>query len=329
MKRLPHVDALAGLAILLIVFGHAIQPNVPDRDALLVFRVIYSFSMPLLVFLAGYVAQGRISLINKAIGLLVPFVAWYWISYLLSGTYQVLSPQAFLWRVMMRQDWGLWLFWVLFVSFCLLRLALSLPRHKDLALAALVLVLQMVVARWRLVGEFAAFPLIQWYFLFFVGGYLAAKHRTRLSRYSLPIQIVSLLSFPFLVSFWYKDLDPSFVSVLNLPGLVFVYRYVVPLVGIGGAFLVARLVMRTPIGALLGALGANAMPIFVIHQLLIYLLLGTLGAAEDRVVPYFGIALVLSIAGALILGRSWMFSLVLFGRLRGNVEPLDLAPEVN
>ena len=64
-KRFEHIDALKGFAIILMVMGHVLSSFYPDpylvyesepRSAMLLFRIIYSFHMPLLIFLSGYVA---------------------------------------------------------------------------------------------------------------------------------------------------------------------------------------------------------------------------------------------------------------------------------
>jgi len=49
------LDCLKGLAIILVVAGHTAQTSTPDFDNLFVFRAIYSFHMPMFMFLAGMV----------------------------------------------------------------------------------------------------------------------------------------------------------------------------------------------------------------------------------------------------------------------------------
>ena len=57
--RLPYVDILKGIAIVLVVVGHVFGFFVPYHDGMgsVVHRVIYSFHMPLFMALAGYVAR--------------------------------------------------------------------------------------------------------------------------------------------------------------------------------------------------------------------------------------------------------------------------------
>lgn len=56
INRNSTIDGLRGIAIMLVVIGHVIQyvfsPNTFDDN--LLFRVIYSFHMPLFMFISGY-----------------------------------------------------------------------------------------------------------------------------------------------------------------------------------------------------------------------------------------------------------------------------------
>jgi fucose 4-O-acetylase-like acetyltransferase len=50
-----HIDALKGVAIILVVLGHSIQINDPNYDNNLLFMLVYSFHMPMLMFLSGFI----------------------------------------------------------------------------------------------------------------------------------------------------------------------------------------------------------------------------------------------------------------------------------
>ena len=84
--RISYIDQLKGIAILLVVLGHVIGYNNCEDSFL--WRFIYSFHMPLFMFISGYVAQMtfRIErfgwnetisfLIKKLRTLLLPMVTW-------------------------------------------------------------------------------------------------------------------------------------------------------------------------------------------------------------------------------------------------------------
>src|SRR6478735_3308217 len=83
------LDALKGFAILLVVLGHSTQTYAANGnfDNNFLFRIIYSFHMPLFMFLSGAVAAYSLRPMNwdfikrKFYMLVIPFVAWYLVGY--------------------------------------------------------------------------------------------------------------------------------------------------------------------------------------------------------------------------------------------------------
>lgn len=53
-NRISYIDQLKGIAIFLVVLGHVIEHNA-GRDNFL-WTLIYSFHMPLFMFVSGYLA---------------------------------------------------------------------------------------------------------------------------------------------------------------------------------------------------------------------------------------------------------------------------------
>jgi peptidoglycan/LPS O-acetylase OafA/YrhL len=102
-KRLDYIDALKGFAILLVVMGHVLAGYYPSyKDALdansqgmILWRVIYSFHMPLFMFCSGFVfyktkeyfsTKNTTSLIGKRFkGLMIPYFAMGLLYLLLTG----------------------------------------------------------------------------------------------------------------------------------------------------------------------------------------------------------------------------------------------------
>lgn len=119
MERLDFIDYAKGIAILLVVIGHLLQYNFVGTPAKELFDVIYSFHMPLFMFLSGYVASLTIDkqltdkglfVKKKAFSLLVPFVFMGGVNLLL---YKHLSIK-FVVDLFRNPDNGLWFLIVLF-----------------------------------------------------------------------------------------------------------------------------------------------------------------------------------------------------------------------
>lgn len=59
-SRSLYVDALEGVAIVLVVLGHAIMRTFTEFWTNPVWRLIYAFHMPLFALLCGYVIELRV-----------------------------------------------------------------------------------------------------------------------------------------------------------------------------------------------------------------------------------------------------------------------------
>lgn len=136
-SRNHFLDMAKGVAIILVVIGHTIQYRNPDFDNQLWFRVIYSFHMPLFIFLSGAVASlwfnpeafaQKPLLINlKALSirtykaftrLVIPFVCWGLIAAFIQKTEQPFI--SILVNLFRRPDTGLWFLICIFYCIFLL-----------------------------------------------------------------------------------------------------------------------------------------------------------------------------------------------------------------
>ena len=168
-NRVVIIDAFKGIAILLVVFGHAIQSNTSSFDENVFFRVIYSFHMPLFMFLAGLVASYSFEmptypfLKKKFMALAVPFMSWYALAYFANGVYQNITLKSYIGRVLLSPDWGLWFLWVLFLNFCFLVFAVKMEK----GLGVWAFLAATIFVEWLKTSKLNAKDLI---FIFSVGG---------------------------------------------------------------------------------------------------------------------------------------------------------------
>lgn len=145
------LDIAKGLAIILVVVGHVIQGSSEKFDDLLWFRVIYSFHMPLFVFLSGSVAaivfsperiqggmfvlikQAKTRIAKASVRLMLPFISWCVINQLIyHHSDSVLSAVLLAFR---RPDTALW--FLLAIFYCI-----ALASLFDIAFAGLYQVLK-------------------------------------------------------------------------------------------------------------------------------------------------------------------------------------------
>lgn len=239
-KRNDLIDSIKGLAILLVVLGHSIQLNLYDFDNNLLFKYIYSFHMPLFMFISGYLAwstfDGSIGKLKKRfISLIIPFVTWATISCLF---YQY--GISFFLKLIKSPDLGLWFLLVLFEAYLLLFIA------KRLKFENVILVTLLGGLYYSGRHNFLGLNLLSWFFLFFCAGYFLAKYKNNVLPYASIFGYLSLVLFPILAYFWSRNGNPIFVSIFNwdhfpyLKLLIHTYRSVVAFLGIAFVITILR-----------------------------------------------------------------------------------------
>lgn len=157
-----------GFAIILVVLGHTIQNSNVNFDDAIGFRFIYSFHMPLFVFLAGAAASFWVSIITSprntveftysfvkricrsSIQLLLPFATWTVVAFIAHPNTETFPE--YLKKVFLQPDYSLWflpcIFWCI-VYICIFYAALFAAKKT------------LYVARLQKLSEYLSTPFIQ------------------------------------------------------------------------------------------------------------------------------------------------------------------------
>ena len=293
------LDIAKGLAIILVVVGHVVQGSSPNFDDLLWFKVIYSFHMPLFVFLSGAVAaivfrservkegvstalhQAKTRIAKAVIRLLLPFIAWCLINQLIyHHSESVMSALVLAFR---RPDTALWFLLAIFYCIVLAELfniifsvIYRLSRRGGLEkLAAWIadggIQIAMMILIWWAIREHtprgAGLSLIRPYFIYYVLGIGFYKYvYFRLSTWKyFPAWFI----FIGLIPFWSRTTINNIDGAIVLP-IELTYFYA-GLVALSGSFLilsVAKWISKTHIKVLKGFLvlcGQLSLGIYAIH----------------------------------------------------------------
>lgn len=329
-KRIEIIDAMKGFAILLVVFGHAIQGNVVNFDNNIFFRIIYAFHMPLFMFLAGAVAKYSLDnsvvefLKKKFYALVIPFAVWYGVAYFANGYFHSVAVKTYLVRVILSPDWGLWFLWVLFLNFCFLVLAVKM--EKGLGIFAFLVTLLLV--EWAPFG-IAGIGLAKTHFLYFILGYLFMRYKDEYMGYLHVIKYSALIIFPLYIFQWHRIGGFSFVRDLhrwlsllgpfNFSGYVALgCTLALAISGIACSYLLIGVLQKVFIYDYLKFLGGYTLDIYVSHQL--FLKYG-FGDGFIKVITTAAIALLISMAlSVFILRRNKVLNMIfLGGRKKVNV----------
>ncbi len=312
------IDALKGFAILLVVLGHSLEiadpglfvPNPSFRHHL--GTLVYTFHMPLFIFLSGYVMTGgKVRVGRSFVRLMVPFFTWMLLKFLFTR-----SDYGRFARYVGDTLWGmanepLWFLWTLF--FCYL----------------LLIAVQYCGKRWRY-GEEVGFlimwlainfipstrlgiPQLQYYFAFFALGYLAAKYKKELSgikpaakAFLLAAAPAALLALFFAMYYrlrWVM-VPLAFRDLWDNPG-VYASRYALGILGIASAFALlaaVKAIKARRLEASFAWLGLATLDLYASHGLLIQL---SFGRGWTKVASAFLVAVIGGLALTYLLLRNW------------------------
>ncbi len=293
------LDIAKGLAIILVVVGHVIQGSAQNFDDLLWFRVIYSFHMPLFVFLSGAVAaiafksdrieegveaalqQAKTRIAKATVRLLLPFIAWCLINQLIYHHSD--SVMAALILAFRRPDTALWFLLAIFycvvlaelfnISFSVIyRLSTKCGLKEAVKWIAdgRVQIALMIFIWWSIrehTPRGAGLSLIRPYFIYYVLGIGFYKYvYLKLSTWKyLPAWII----FIGLIPFWSRTAIDNMDASILLPS-VLIYFYA-GIVALSGSFLIlsiAKWIAQTHIKVLKSFLvlcGQLSLGIYAIH----------------------------------------------------------------
>jgi fucose 4-O-acetylase-like acetyltransferase len=211
------IDALKYFAMGLVILTHVLRLRrefIHLSPELL--RMIVSFNMPLFAFLSGWVLTGREGkhpltfMKNKALGLLVPYLAWIAVEMPLRHV----APSGYLARLgnaLLNPMYGMqmWFLWALFWMFAVFTVG-RLVSRSDWWTAGLALAVGCVAL--FIPGGANGLNRVTWLYPYLVLGYLASKHRVRLRGFDAPATLVAALAFAGLSFFKTRLLPLQFVT---------------------------------------------------------------------------------------------------------------------
>jgi fucose 4-O-acetylase-like acetyltransferase len=320
IARNHQIDNLKGFAIIIVVLGHAIQASFANFDSNLVFNYIYSFHMPLFMFLSGYVLYGKdINLLKRIKTLVIPFVSWgvlqFFINLLYGRSEQFLPYVA---KLIYIPDRGLWFLWALFLNTCYLKLILYFANHEVKYADLIVLMAGYLLLERIPTGAFGI-GLVKWYFLFFSLGYLTPKYWTGVLKNPY-FRWISVILFIILGYFWRRIGSPLgwdqltvFLTTYHvaslIPHLMYIYTHGMPIVGIAASFGIIPDNIGNHLLRIINYLGRQSFEIYVVHQNLLF----GLGESVMKVVFTVIKSITLSLLAAFALKRIKILDRLLYG----------------
>ncbi len=181
--RSQTIDALKGIAILIVMAGHVLSWNHMEDGYL--YDGIKVIQMPLFIMISGYLCGiGRkikdlagygAVLKKRALAYLVPFFFWIVLQH-------PFHPFASIWETLFALDKGLWflmtLFLLNFMAYTAQLVSAGVRRYEKQVFWTVYLVLGALVALETFLGwEFLSPGLTRLYFPFYLIGYVAGQYR--------------------------------------------------------------------------------------------------------------------------------------------------------
>lgn len=190
------IDALRGIATLLVILGHTIAGSCVNYEGSVLFDVIWSLQMPLFFIISGYVTRysrhtvgregfGRYSL-WKARTLLLPWAIWCVIRGLVNAPWTVAGQAEYYYQMIFEMERGYWFLfslWVISMAFGVAELLCGTIKVKagvkPICTALLMLLpCGLLVALGAMVGfHTLGIQLTLFYVPFFLIGYLFGSYR--------------------------------------------------------------------------------------------------------------------------------------------------------
>ena len=234
-KRLPYLDSIKGVLIILVIIGHAIQFCIPDYEQNFCFRFIYSFHMPWFFFVSGYLANRgyyNSSVIGKrACQLLIPFIVWAFFAPLLQTDSIDIDKRL---QVLIYPDKGLWFLYNLFVYSAIFNIAEFLEEKYRIrhivTVGAVVIILYVLMFLFH--TKFNCSQLCYHIIFYGIGYYYKWLQSTCVKYNSHILNCLFGVVFALTVPFWTTNGEPLFYQYINLGGTFsYLYRYGVQVVG--------------------------------------------------------------------------------------------------
>ena len=280
------IDIVKGIAIILVVYGHVIQhstvANGGDFFSNPVFKVIYTFHMPLFVFISGYLIafslsrKGAFDVFKaRCKSLFVPFVSWtvlgimagYFFN-IMDGKHIGVDPLRDLKDQLLLYPL-IWFLFTLFILSCMLLFSIKLEKRTGpaafLAVYAAVLLIPY--------NSYCSLYYIKWFYLFYLAGFLINTYGIKITSgpVNKAVALVSSIAFVVLVSHWTKD-DYIYINKMGFASnryfyeiLRIIYRYAAGFLGILMAFYAGAYLLKTRTENLWEYVGRYALDVYLIQ----------------------------------------------------------------
>ena len=251
-KRNAKIDCLKGIAIFLVVYGHSIQYCSNDNvDFFMnpVFSFVYSFHMPLFMFISGYLFYNSLNkdtkykyiIYKRFNSLIIPAISWYTLYTICVDSVKIFLNE-FNFKIEFKHyligiPHQFWFLYTLFYLICLVIIGKSILGDNKYYYIILFLIILLLPDMFNL-------QYLKFMYPYFVGGYFSKKYRKIIYENRNMIIIIASIVFFIMILDWKKDYY-IYTTGMNLftnniinKFKIILYRYII---GIAGSILMIYL----------------------------------------------------------------------------------------
>lgn len=208
------IDNIRGVAIFLVVWGHSIQflgGNEFDFFENKVFAVLYSFHMPLFMFVSGYLFTNTPKkrrtyeiLKSKFHELVIPIIIWsaiFTIAFYGRRVLTGINVENILYLVKMYIKFlpiYLWFFWTVYA--CMLLTTILAKSFGDIRWTFLLATLLLFA-----IPDFSLLIYVKYLFPYFIAGYFYKHYSKQIAKYRSVLVLISGIIFIYGVTIWNTD----------------------------------------------------------------------------------------------------------------------------
>lgn len=284
-------DKIRGIAILLVVLGHSIQNAYGEKCFnVSIFNIIYSFHMPLFMFISGFVTYKRdreldLEWLKKRFwGLVLPFITWILLPFMFNREWQG-GLFTYCKNIFFHPDYAYWFLWALFLL-CLVNFFSNIiSKRLNVSHGEIITIVMLIIIR-ILNPRVLGIPFLFRYSIFYFGGYYINKYRYCIRKYIIVSSWICGIVWIFTVRYWrflgdypfilsLKKIvtlivsDGSLLYKLLYKGSLYIYNLIIPFGGIALIFAIVyladKLINNSYFEHALTYLGRHTLEIYILH----------------------------------------------------------------
>lgn len=261
--RLIWLDNLKAFLILIVILGHAVQllnPVAYQQDVL--FRYIYSFHMPLFVFISGFacyrlnVEWGLVK--RRVVQLIIPFTLWSIVQCLINGHLRI-------WEMFLFPERSLWFLYVLFFVTVFHVVSIRISKRIKIKEEVFVTIVAVILLASMFVFRLFGWPIIAKYFMFYSMGFYSRKY-IKFEQRSIFLTLILLAAFLIAAFYCMQDSAPSFMPDDSNSLYKYPYNFFVAFLGITAFMLLFANFFNRNLSSLIGYIGGGTLGLYAIHR---------------------------------------------------------------